>query len=159
MTQEKVKVVAENRRAKHDYFIEESFEAGIALKGTEVKSLREGKVSIKDAFILIRDGEAYIHNMHISPYEKRGYADHEPKRERKLLLKKREIMYLWGKVKERGMTVIPLRVYFNQRGKAKIEIALARGKKIYDKRETLKEKEAQREIEKAFRQKQKYDIV
>lgn len=159
MALEKIKIVAENRRAKHDYFIEETFEAGIVLQGTEVKSLREGKVSIKDSFVMIENGEAYIYNMHISPYEKRGYADHEPKRKRKLLLNKREIMHLWGKVKEKGMTIVPLKVYFNEKGKAKVEIALVRGKKIYDKRETLKEKEAQREIEKAFRQKQKYDIV
>jgi len=149
------KIVTENRRARHEYFIEETFEAGIALKGTEVKSLRAGRANLQDSFARIEKGQLILYNMHISPYEQGNRYNHEPKRERVLLMHKREIMRLLGKTQRVGLTLIPLKVYFDERGKAKVELALARGKKFEDRREDLKKKEAQREIEKAFREKQK----
>lgn len=139
-----IKVVCENRRARHDYDIEEIYEAGIALEGTEVKSLREGRANLKGSYAVIREGEAWLVDSHISPYAPAGGENHDPDRERKLLLHKREIKRLLGKVKEKGLTLVPLRIYFKN-GIAKVEIALAKGKKEYDKRESLKRKEEQRE--------------
>jgi SsrA-binding protein len=148
------KVVATNRRARHDYFIEETYEAGLSLLGTEVKSLRAGRASIKDGFARIENREVYLYNMHIPPYEYGNIANHDPTRTRKLLLNKVEIRRLTGKVKERGYTLIPLKVYF-KRGYAKVELALAKGKLLYDKRRALAEKAAKREVERVFKERQK----
>ncbi|KUK31447.1 MAG: SsrA-binding protein [Thermoanaerobacterales bacterium 50_218] len=147
---EPIRVVAENRKARHDYFIDETYEAGIALVGTEVKSLRLGKVSLRDSYAVIQNGEVFLHNMHISPYEKGNRFNHDPKRSRKLLLHKQEIKRLLGKTQQRGYTLIPLRVYF-KRGKAKVELALARGKKLHDKREEIARRDAQRELAREWR--------
>jgi SsrA-binding protein len=140
-----------NKKAYFDYEILEKYEAGIALKGSEVKSLREGKANIRDAFVRIEDGEAYLFNSYIAPYNHGGLFNHEPTRRRKLLLHKREIKRLAGKVSEKGLTIVPLRIYFNERGKAKVEIALVRGKKKYDKREAIKRRELEREAQKAMK--------
>ncbi|MFC7394506.1 SsrA-binding protein SmpB [Scopulibacillus cellulosilyticus] len=148
------RVLAQNRRASHDYFIEETFEAGIVLQGTEIKSVRKGSVNFKDAFARVENGEVFLHNMHISPYEQGNRYNHDPLRTRKLLLHKKEISKLLGKSKETGYAIIPLKMYIKN-GYAKVLIGLAKGKKNYDKRETLKRKTAQREIEKAFRERQK----
>ena len=145
-----IKIVAENRKARHDYFIEETFEAGLSLQGTEVKSLRAGKANLKDSFVLIRDGEAFVHNLHISPYEQGNRFNHEPTRSRRLLLHRHEINKLVGSIQQKGLTLVPLKIYF-KRGKAKMEIALAKGKKLYDKRQDLATKDAKREMERAFR--------
>lgn len=144
------KVVAQNRRAKRDYWIEETYEAGMALQGTEVKALREGRVSLEDGYAEIRDGELYLVNVHISPYAYGNKFNHDPLRPRKLLLHKREIKRLIGKVQQRGFTLIPLSLYF-VRGKAKVELALARGKKLYDKREELKRKALEKELERGYK--------
>lgn len=148
-----MKIVATNKKARHDYFIEETYETGISLVGPEVKSLRAGRANIKESFARIVDSEVYVFNMHISPYEYGNIANPEPTRERKLLLKKAEIRRLIGKVKEKGYTLVPLSVYFKH-GYAKIELALARGKVQYDKRRAIAEKEAKREVERAFKEKQ-----
>ncbi|WAA11169.1 SsrA-binding protein SmpB [Fervidibacillus albus] len=148
------KVVAQNKKAYHDFFIEETYEAGIVLKGTEIKSIRAGRVNLKDAFARIEKGEVYLYNMHISPYEQGNRFNHDPLRTRKLLLNKREIAKLIGETKEAGYSLIPTKLYLKN-GFAKLELALAKGKKKYDKREDLKKKEAKREIERAFREKQK----
>lgn len=150
VTKEPVKVVAENRKARHDYFIEETYEAGIALVGTEVKSLRAGKANLRDSYAEVINGEVFLQNMHISPYEKGNRFNHDPKRPRKLLLHKREIRRLLGGTTQRGYTLIPLRIYF-KRGKAKVELALARGKKLYDKRESIARRDAEREIAREIR--------
>jgi SsrA-binding protein len=147
-------VAARNRKAGHDYFIEETYEAGIVLQGTEIKSIRKGSVNIKDSFARVNNGEMFLHNMHISPYEQGNRHNHDPVRTRKLLMHKKEIAKLYGATKEKGYALIPLKVYIKH-GYAKVLIGLGRGKKKYDKRETLKRKTAQREIEKAFREKQK----
>lgn len=141
-----IKVVATNKKAYHDYFIQETYEAGISLKGTEVKSLREGKANLKDSYVLIKNSEAFLLNCHISPYSHGNIQNHEPLRTRKLLLHKREIEKLWGKIRETGLTLIPLKIYFSK-GKAKVEIGLAKGKRQYEKRDSIKKKEAKREIE------------
>ncbi len=133
---EAMKLVANNKKAYHDYFIEEKYECGIALHGTEVKSLRMGKCSIKEAFIRIEDAEVFVYGMHISPYEKGNIFNKDPLRVKKLLLHKHEIQKLLGKIKEKGYTLVPLQVYFSN-GRAKVEIGLARGKKLYDKREDI----------------------
>ncbi|MGI9952172.1 SsrA-binding protein SmpB [Moorellaceae bacterium AZ2] len=151
-----IKVVTENRKARHDYTIEETLEAGIVLTGTEVKSLRGGKANIKDSFARVEKGEIFLYDMHISPYEQGNRFNHEPRRPRKLLLHKEEIRRLIGKTREKGLTLIPLKVYFNPQGRVKVELALARGKKLYDKREAIRERDAKREIEKAFRERQKF---
>lgn len=148
------KTVAQNKKARHDYFIEDTFEAGIVLSGTEVKSIRQGKVNLKDSFARVRDGELYLINMHISPYEQGNRFNTDPTRTRKLLLHKREINRLIGQTKEQGYALVPLSLYFKN-GFAKVELALAKGKKQYDKRESLKEKEAKRDVERAFRDRQK----
>ncbi|RKY69892.1 MAG: SsrA-binding protein [Candidatus Latescibacterota bacterium] len=145
------KVVVRNRRARHDYDILETYEAGIALKGTEVKSLREGKASIQDAYAKVEDGEVWLHQMHISPYERGGRFNHDPKRPRKLLLHKYEIKKLIGRTQERGLTLVPLKVYFNDRGIAKLELALAKGKKLYDRRREIARRIEERETERALR--------
>jgi len=146
-----IKIITENRKAWHDYFIIETFEAGIVLKGTEVKSLREGKVNLKDSFAMVEDEEVFLHNCHISPYIHGNIYNHNPLRIRKLLLHKNEINKLIGKAVEKGLTLIPLKLYFKN-GIAKVELALAKGKKLYDKREDIKKKTAMREIEKAFKE-------
>jgi SsrA-binding protein len=144
------KLVANNKKAYHDYFIEEKYECGIALHGTEVKSLRMGKCSIKEAFIRIENGEVFIYGMHVSPYEKGNIFNKDPLRVKKLLMHKQEINKLLGKIKEKGFTLVPLQVYFSN-GKAKVEIGLARGKKLYDKREDIAKKDARREAERDFK--------
>lgn len=142
--------IAVNRQARHNYFIDEIYEAGLILVGSEVKSLRDGKANLKDGFARIQKGEAFLLNIHISPYAGANRFNHEPTRTRKLLLHSREIERLTGKTKERGFTLIPLRLYFKN-GRAKVELGLARGKKLYDKRETLRRKEAQREVERSIK--------
>lgn len=144
------KLVANNKKAFHDYFIEETFEAGLVLAGTEVKSLRMGKCSIKEAFLRIENGEMLIYGMHISPYEKGNIFNKDPLRVRKLLLHKYEIMRLAGKVQEKGFALIPLKVYFKD-SRAKVEIALAKGKKLYDKRASFAEKDRKREAERELK--------
>jgi len=148
------KVLAQNKKAYHDYFIEETYEAGIVLQGTEIKSIRAGRCNLKDAYARIQNGEAFLYGMHISPYEQGNRYNHDPLRERKLLLNKKEISKLAGESKESGYSIIPLKVYLKN-GYAKVLIGLAKGKKNYDKREALKRKEAKREVERAFRERQK----
>jgi SsrA-binding protein len=145
------KLVAENRKASHDYHILETFEAGIALVGTEVKAIREGRVNLRDSFARVDGGEVFAVNVHISPYSHRGYADHEPLRPRKLLLHKQEIRKLIGKTVEKGMTLVPLRMYFKN-GRVKVAVALAKGKKDYDQRETIKRREVDRETRAAVKE-------
>ncbi len=142
--------VAVNRRARHDFFIEETYEAGIALVGSEVKSVRAGRVNLKDSYGRIENGELWLFNAHISPYAPAAAAGHDPVRPRKLLLHRRQIQHLLGKVKERGYTLVPLRVYFKE-GRAKVEIGLARGKKLYDKRRAIREREMRRELQRTVR--------
>ncbi|MBR3508920.1 MAG: SsrA-binding protein SmpB [Lachnospiraceae bacterium] len=144
------KLVANNKKAYHDYFIDETYEAGIALHGTEVKSMRLGKCSIKESFIRIENGEVYVYGMHVSPYEKGNLFNKDPLRVKKLLLHRAEINKLMGRIKEKGYTLVPLEVYFNE-GKAKVQIGLARGKKLYDKRESIAKKDQMREAEKEFK--------
>ncbi len=141
---EGVKVLIKNKKARHEYFIEETYEAGIALVGSEVKSLRAGKANIKEAFVRIKEGEAYITGMHISPYEKSGSWEQNPLRNKKLLLHKSEIVKLLSQVAQKGLTLIPLEVYL-KKGKVKVEIGVARGKKLYDKREDIKRRDAERQ--------------
>ena len=143
------KTVASNRKARHDYAIEERFEAGIVLTGSEVKSLRGGRASLSDSFARVQDGELWLENMHIPPYAEAGTFNHEPKRRRKLLLKRAEIERLLGKTAERGLTLIPLRVYFTH-GLAKVELALGRGKRAYEKRQSIAEREHRREMDQAL---------
>lgn len=145
-----MKVVCQNRKAYHDYHIEESIEAGIALLGTEVKSLREGKANIKDSYVIVKDSEVFLLNCHISPYSHGNIMNHDPLRTRKLLLNRREINRLKGKTAVRGFTLIPLKIYFKGPF-AKVEIGLAKGKKLFEKRETIKEREARREISRAIK--------
>lgn len=147
---EAVKLIANNKKARHDYFIEEVYEAGIALHGTEVKSLRLGQCSIKEAFIGIKDGEMYIHHMHINPYEKGSIFNKDPLRVKKLLLHKQEINKLAGQVKVAGYTIVPLRVYLKG-SLVKVEIGLARGKKLYDKRQDIAKKDQEREARRDFK--------
>jgi len=149
------KLIAQNKKASFDYFIEETYEAGIVLTGTEIKSVRAGKVNLKDSFARIEKGEVFLYNMHISPYEQGNRFNHDPLRTRKLLLHKKEIGKLIGETQQAGYALIPTKIYLKN-GLAKIELALARGKKKYDKREDMKKREAQREIERAFRERQKF---
>ena len=144
------KLIANNKKAYHDYFILDKYETGIALAGTEVKSLRMGKCSIKESFIRIENGEMFVYGMHISPYEKGNIFNKDPLRIKKLLLHKSEINKLTGKIKEKGFTIVPLQVYFKD-GKAKMEIGLCRGKKLYDKRADMAERAAKRDIERAVK--------
>ena len=150
MAKTEKKLIANNKKAYHDYFILEKYEAGLVLHGTEVKSLRMGKCSIKEAFIRVEDGEMYIYGMHISPYEKGNIFNKDPLRVRKLLLHKKEILKIFGKMKEQGITVVPLQVYFSG-SLVKIEIGLAKGKKLYDKRETIAKKDQKREAQREFK--------
>ena len=145
-----MKVVTQNKKAFHDYFILDTYEAGIELKGTEIKSVRLGHVNLKDAFIRFKNDEAFIENMHIAPYEQGNIFNHEPLRNRKLLLHKKQIKKLQKEVKENGLTIVPAKLYFNT-SKLKAEIALARGKKLYDKRQDLKAKDAKRDMERALK--------
>lgn len=145
-----VQSIARNRRARHDYLILDTFEAGLVLTGTEVKSLREGKANIGDAYGIVRDGEAFLLNMHIAPYESRGYANHEPDRTRKLLLHRKEIRRLIGAVERQGLTLVPLELYFKN-GVAKVALALGKGKKLHDKRDAERERDAAREIARVAR--------
>ena len=142
--------IAENRKAFHDFHLIETFEAGIALLGTEVKAIREGRVNLRDSFARVEDGEVYLYNVNISPYSHRGYADHEPLRRRKLLLHRDEIRKLIGRTVEKGMTLVPVRLYFKD-GRVKVAVSLAKGKKEYDKRETIKRREAERETRAAIK--------
>lgn len=155
MAKETMKLVANNKKAYHDYFIEEKYECGIALHGTEVKSLRMGKCSIKESFVRIENGEVYVYGMHVSPYEKGNIFNKDPLRVKKLLLHKQEINKLIGKIKEKGYTLVPLQVYFSN-GRAKIEIGLAKGKKLYDKRDDIAKKDQRRETEREFKVKNLY---
>jgi SsrA-binding protein len=148
------KVIAQNKKAYHDYFIEETYETGIVLQGTEIKSLRAGKANLKDSFARVQGGEVWLHNMHISPYEQGNRYNHEPLRTRKLLLHNREIVKLIGYTKETGYTLVPLKIYLKN-GYAKLLLGLGKGKKQYDKRDDLKKKEAKREVERAFRDRQR----
>ena len=150
MSKEAMKLVANNKKAYHDYFVDEKIEAGLVLHGTEVKSLRMGKCSIKESFIRIENGEMFVYGMHISPYEKGNIFNKDPLRIKKLLLHKSEINKLTGKIKEKGFTIVPLQVYFKD-GKAKMEIGLCRGKKLYDKRADIAKKDMKREAEKEFK--------
>ena len=147
---ESQKLIANNKKAYHDFFIDETYECGIALHGTEVKSMRMGKCSIKEAFVRIEDGEVFVYGMQVSPYEKGNIFNKDPLRVKKLLLHKYEINKLLGKIKEKGYTLVPLQVYFKD-GKVKVEIGLARGKKLYDKREAIAKKDQRREAEKEFK--------
>ena len=142
---DKAKVVAENRRARYDYFVEERFEAGIELQGTEVKALRTGEGSIAESYALVEGEEVFLINSSIPQYGNSGYTSHEPRRRRRLLLRGREIAKLHGAINRKGLTLIPLSVYFNSRGRAKVELALARGKQVHDKRATIKERDWKRE--------------
>jgi SsrA-binding protein len=142
--------IAENRKAFHDFHLLETFEAGLALLGTEVKAIREGRVNLRDSFARVEDGEVFLYNVNISPYSHRGYADHEPLRRRKLLLHRDEIRKLIGKTVEKGMTLVPTRLYFKN-GRVKVAVSLAKGKKEYDKRETIKRREVDRETRAAIK--------
>lgn len=145
------KLVANNKKARHDFFIEDVYETGLVLTGTEIKSVRAGKVSIKESFAKIKNGEIFVYGMNIAPYEQGNIFNVEPLRERKLLLHKREIMKLNEQVREKGLTLVPLTVYINEDGRAKLELAVARGKKLYDKREDIAKKDAQRNMQRAQR--------
>jgi len=145
------KIVATNRKAFHDYAIEEKFEAGMVLKGTEVKSIREGRVNLRDSYASVDGNEVILHHCHISPYSHGNIMNHDPLRPRKLLLHRKEINKLLGRTQQKGLTLVPLRIYFTARGFAKVELALARGKKQYDRREEMREREADREMERARR--------
>ena len=145
------KIVSKNKKAFHDYHIDQTLEAGIVLSGAEVKSLRAAKVNLKDGYAQVKDGEVYLYNVHISPYSFATYVNQDPLRVRKLLLHRREIRKLIGKLHEKGIALIPLKIYFIANGKAKVELALARGKKLYDKRAALKEKECNREMQRNLR--------
>lgn len=147
-----MKVVCQNRKAFHDYFIEDTLEAGIALSGTEVKSLREGKANLKDSYVLVKGGEVFLLNCHISPYSHGNIMNHDPVRTRKLLLHRKEIDRMSGKAAAKGYTLIPLKIYFKA-SFAKVEIGLAKGKRLFEKRDSIKEREAKREIEKAMKTK------
>ncbi|HAA9693855.1 TPA_asm: SsrA-binding protein [Listeria monocytogenes] len=147
------KLVAQNKKARHDYAIEETFEAGIVLQGTEIKSVRNARVNLKDSYARIDKGEIFLHNMHISPYEQGNRYNHDPLRTHKLLLHKKQISRLIGETKESGYSIVPLKMYIKD-GYAKVLIGVARGKKKYDKRQDLKQKEAKRDIERAFKERQ-----
>ncbi|MDN4525750.1 SsrA-binding protein SmpB [Fictibacillus fluitans] len=148
------KLVAQNKKARHDYHVEETFEAGIVLQGTEIKAIRAGRINLKDSFARVQNGELFLHNMHVSPYEQGNRYNHDPLRTRKLLLHKKEIAKLLDQTKEQGYSIVPLKLYLKN-GFAKVLIGLAKGKKNYDKRQDLKQKDAKREIERAFRDRQK----
>ena len=148
MSTNHIKIISENRKARHNYFIEETYEAGMVLLGTEVKSLRLSRVNLKDSYARINKGEVFVHQMHIGAYPFAYYDNHDPLRKRKLLLHKYEIKKLYGKVNEKGFSLIPLKIYF-QKGKAKLTLALARGKRKYDKRESIRRRDEQRDLERS----------
>ena len=150
-----IKIVCENRKARHDYFIHETFETGLELKGTEVKSLRAGKANLKDSYAFIKNGEVFVEHMHISPYEQGNIFNHDPLRVRRLLMHKSEIVKLFSQTREKGFTLIPLKIYFKH-GRAKLELALASGKHNYDKRADLQAKAATRDIERALKDRQRF---
>ncbi|NLB84058.1 MAG: SsrA-binding protein SmpB [Synergistaceae bacterium] len=149
------KRVAQNRKARHDYFILETFECGIVLTGTEIKSVRDGKVNLKEGYALIRNGELWLVGVHISPYEKGSYYNHDPIRDRKLLMKKNEILRLFSKVREKGLTLVPLSVYIKEGKLAKLELALVKGKMLHDKRDSLSERDAKRDMERSLKERSK----
>ncbi len=151
MSNNHIKIIAVNRKARHEYFIVDEYEAGLVLKGTEVKSLRLGKVNLKDSYANIKEGEVFVYQIHIGPYPFAYYNNHDPLRPRKLLLHKREIKRLYGKVNEKGHSLIPLKIYF-KKGKAKLTLALAKGKRKYDKREAIKRRDEQRDMEREIKQ-------
>ena len=151
MAKEPIKIIAENRKARYNYHIDDVYEAGMVLKGTEVKSLRQGRANLKDAYARIKKGEVFVHQMHIGPYPFAHYDNHEPLRPRKLLLHKREIKKLYGKVNEQGFTLVPLKIYFKA-GKVKLQLALARGKRQYDKREAIRRRDEKRDLDRARKQ-------
>jgi SsrA-binding protein len=144
------KIVTQNRRARHDYHVLEKHEAGIELKGTEVKSLRAGKIQLKDSYVSVSDGEMYLVGAHISPYEQGNIYNHDPERDRRLLMHKREIRKLGAQVAQKGLTLIPLSVYFKQ-GRAKVEVGLCKGKQTHDKRDSIREREVKREMDRAVK--------
>ena len=152
MANDSIKTMASNRKAFHDYFILERFEAGISLSGTEVKSIRMGNVNLKDSFCAVKDGEIFVYGMHISPYEKGNIFNRDPDRDRRLLMHKREILRLFAKVKQEGLTIVPLSVYFKG-PRVKLELGLAKGKKLYDKRESEARRSAERELDRAMKTK------
>ena len=151
MSTSSIKIVANNKKAYHEYFVLEKFEAGIELVGTEVKSIRAGRINLKESWCMIKNGEIFVNGMHISPYEKDGLARTDPRRERQLLMHKREILRLFGKIKQDGLTLIPTSVYFKN-SKVKVEIGLCKGKNLHDKRETLAKKQAKRDIDRALKE-------
>ena len=151
------RTVAQNRKVRHDYFILETFECGIVLTGTEIKSVRDGKVNLKEGYALIRNGELWLVGVHISPYEKGSYYNHEPLRDRKLLMRKNEILRLFSKVREKGLTLVPLSVYLKEGRRAKVELALVKGKLLHDKRDSIAERDAKRDMERAVRQRNRDD--
>lgn len=150
MKDEDIKLVANNKKARHDYFIEKIYEAGLVLKGTEVKSIRQGRVNLKESYVIVKDGEVFIFGMHISPYKEGNIFNEDPLRTRKLLLNKNEIRKISQDVKLAGSTVVPLRLYFKN-GRAKLEIALAKGKKLYDKRESQRERDIKRSLDRKYK--------
>ena len=151
MEKEAIKIVSQNKKARHDYFIEDTLEAGIVLSGTEVKSIRQGKVNLKDSYATIEKGEMILNGMHISPYEQGNIHNKDPLRDRKLLLHKKEITRLLGLIAQKGMSVVPLQVYF-KRGKVKIQLGIAKGKKLYDKRDDIAARDAKREIDRKMKE-------
>jgi SsrA-binding protein len=156
MAKREEKTIAKNRRAHHEYEVLETFEAGIELTGTEVRSLRENNAQLTDAFALVRNGEVWLSNLHISPFSHGNIANADPDRRRKLLLHKKQIRYLAQKTQEKGFAVVPLKMYFKENGLVKVEIALARGKKLHDKRTSLKERDTKREIDRALKERSRY---
>jgi len=154
MGNERTKVIATNRKARHDYLIEDTIEAGLVLTGSEIKSIRAGQVNLRDGYATVRDGEIWLVNTHIAPYKQASFQNHEPRRERKLLLHRREINRLTGKLQEKGLTLVPLQLYLKN-GRAKVEMGLARGKKLYDKRQSLRERDDRRQIERAMGRRKK----
>ena len=153
MSAEEKRIVARNRKARHDYHVVDTMEAGIALVGTEVKSVRQGKINLSDSYAALENGEVFLHNLHISPYEKGNIFNHDPMRKRKLLLHGREIRRLRGKVLEKGLTLVPLSIYLIDNRLVKIELALVRGKKLYDRREDIKKRDYDREMQRQIRRK------
>ena len=145
-----IKIAAQNRKAHHDYFVEDRYEAGIELAGTEVKSIRQGNVNLKDSYCIIKDGQMVVHGMHVSPYEKGNIFNRDPIRPRKLLMHKREILKLYGTLKQEGLTLIPLSLYFKN-GRVKVELGLCKGKKLYDKRDDIAKRDAKRTIDRAMK--------
>lgn len=150
MKDEDIKVIANNKKARHDYFIEKIYEAGLVLKGTEVKSIRQGRVNLKESYVIVKDGEVFVFGMHISPYKEGNIFNEDPLRTRKLLLNKNEIRKISQDVKLAGSTIVPLRLYFKN-GRAKLEIALAKGKKLYDKRESQRERDIKRSLDRKYK--------